>query len=228
MLRFLWRGSCPRWNPGAGRVVRFSWMTIAPTLLSHWLVASVELTSEQMFCSKCGSAIAAGSAFCSKCGAPVTSTAQAPQAQLSWREQRRMERRERRMHEKQEKGEKAEKGEKQEKGGGSMAGPLVGGSVLIWLGISVYLERIGVFSSNIWPAYFLVGLGLILVADGLVRSLQRDRAYFGLLIGGAVLVLVGATIIQSSWENLWPLLLVLLGVAVIVGGLTARRRSPTP
>jgi peptidoglycan/LPS O-acetylase OafA/YrhL len=142
-----------------------------------------------------------------------------------------MERRERRRHEKgekSEKGEKHEKEEKMEKGGSGMGGALVGGLVLIWLGIAVYLQQTGTFSSNDWSAYFLVGLGLILVADGLLRSMQGSRAFTGLIIGGAVLVLIGATVVQSSWQSFWPLILVIIGVAVIVGGFSARRRSPSP
>lgn len=178
------------------------------------------MPGDQVFCSKCGSSISPGSAFCGKCGAAVATrppTTQAPMAP------RRMER-----GEKHEKHEKGEKNEKQEKGGGSTGGALAGGSVLIWLGITFYLQRVGVLGADIWWAYFLLGIGGILIADGLVRSLQKDRAFPGLLIGGAVLVLIGATSIQSGWQDFWPLLLVVLGVAVIAGGLTSRRRSPTP
>jgi len=191
------------------------------------------MSTGNAFCSKCGSPIVPGSAFCSKCGAPVASTAQAPQAPLSWREQRRMwrdqwkgERHQR--HEKSEKHEKAEKSEKQEKGAGGMGGALIGGAVLIWLGLSVYLQQAGVISSSNLGAYFLFGLGAILVADGLLRSLQGSRAYSGVIIGGAVLMFLGLAVIESSWQTFWPFILVVLGLAVILGGFSARRRSPTP
>lgn len=82
--------------------------------------------------------------------------------------------------------------------------------------------------SDLWPGYFLLGLGVILLLDGFVRMMQGYRGYIGLPIGGAVLVFVGFTVIESSWQSFWPLILILLGVAVIAGGLAARGRSPTP
>ena len=177
-----------------------------------------------MFCSKCGSSIAPGSAFCNKCGAPVATR---PQTVQTTPGMGRVEMAEK--HEKHEKREKGEKREKREKSGGSMGGALLGGSILIWLGVSFYLQTIGVLSASIWWAYFLLGLGVILIAYGLVRVLQAGPAYTGLLIGGAVLAFIGAAnIVSSVWQDAWPLFLILLGVAVIVGGLTARRRSPTP
>jgi len=130
--------------------------------------------------------------------------------------------------EKAEKQEKSEKKEKQEKSGGTLGGALVGGSILIWLGISFYLQSIGYLSWQNWWAYFLLGLGVILIADGLVGSLQRNPGFVGMVIGGGVLAFIGAASILSTWQYLWPLFLVLLGIAVIVGGITARRRSPTP
>jgi len=143
---------------------------------------------------------------------------------------RRAERRERyEKQEKNEKGEKNEKNEKQEKGrGGGIGGALVGGLVLVWLGLAVYFQQVGYLNTEMWPGYFIIGLGAILLLDGLVRLAQGFRGYIGLAIGGAVLVFVGLTIVESSWQNFWPLILVVLGLAVIVGGITGRRRSPTP
>lgn len=127
-------------------------------------------------------------------------------------------------HEKQEKGEKREKHEK----GGTMGGAFVGGSILIWLGITFYLQNIGYLASDIWWAYFILGIGVILIVDGLAGAIRKHPGYLGLLIGGAVLGFLGLSSILSLWQNLWPLFIVLLGAAVIVGGLASRRRSPTP
>jgi hypothetical protein len=187
------------------------------TLPFYDVVSSCFLMSErQAFCSKCGSPAVPGAAFCNRCGAPLGLGAQAAPAPAS------------RRYEKEEKHEKHEKGEKREKGEGGMGGALVGGSVLIWLGITFYLMTIGYLGSQVWWAYFVLGIGIILLVDGLVRGLQRSRAFPGLVIGGAVLVLVGATAIQTGLQNLWPLVFVLIGALIIVGGLAGRRRSPTP
>lgn len=135
-------------------------------------------------------------------------------------------------HEKHEKGEKGEKNEKGEKGeGGGFLGALVGGSILIWLGVTFYLEQNGYLRSDIWWAYFLTGIGAILILQGVVFYTRGHRG-FGSVIGGAVLVFIGLSAIATSTVNLatefWPLLIVAMGVFVLAGGITSRRRAPRP
>jgi hypothetical protein len=175
------------------------------------------MAGEQAFCPKCGSPVTPGSAFCSKCGAALSVRAQAPQPAPMGR-----------RYEKGEKEEKHEKREKREKGRDEILGPLIGGSILIWLGLTFYYQTIGYLSSSIWWAYFVGGIGVILIGAGLATAIRGNRAYYGYLIGGAVLFLVGFAEIQGGWQNLWPLFIVVIGVAVIVGGVLGRRRSPTP
>ena len=66
--------------------------------------------------------------------------------------------------ERAEKAEKEEKGEKHEKGRESdLAGAILGGGVLIWLGISFWLAQSGTVSWTNWWAYFIAGLGALLI-----------------------------------------------------------------
>src|SRR5579875_768758 len=158
------------------------------------------MSGETRFCPRCGSQVPADAAFCPRCGAQLSATTQAPtpsQPPTPY-----YSRREYRRHEKQEKNEKAEKGEKGRGPGGSLIGPIVGGLILIWLGVTFYLQESGVISSSNWWAYFLVGIGVILI---------------------------GLTYISNySFGNLWPLILVAIGVAVIASAYAGRRRSPAP
>jgi len=92
------------------------------------------------YCRRCGSPLPADATFCPKCGTPVAATSP-PGGSWStgpaWRE-------------KGEKGEKREKNEKEEKGGrGSLLGAAVGGLILIWLGVSFYLEENGYLPGDI-------------------------------------------------------------------------------
>ncbi len=184
------------------------------------------MSQESRFCHKCGAPLPAGSGFCPKCGAPVAGqqppapsqpapqSAPAPSSTYQRREKR-------------EKEEKREKNEKNEKGrGGDLAGAITGGLVLILLGILFYLSQSGLAPidwSNWWQ-YFLVGMGVILMVQGVVRYAERKHAYPGNFIGGAVLIVIGAAFLSSANYSLWPLVLVVLGVGAIASAFIARRR----
>lgn len=138
-------------------------------------------------------------------------------------------RREQRRQHYSEKNEKREKNEKNEKGrGGSITGPIVGALILIWLGISFYLQEIGVFPSGDWWAFFIAGIGIIIIIQGVVRYLEYGGPYFGSVIGGAVLFIIGLSFINNFWGNLWPLILVVIGVALLVSAFRGRRNRPVP
>ena len=195
------------------------------------------------YCHKCGSELPPGATFCPVCGTPVysappTGTSQPPptsttppppsqqpppyydrHAYREWRRQQRYN----------EKGEKGEKNEKGEKGGagGSVIGPLIGGAILIWLGITFYLQQIGYLTGN-WWALFLVGVGIIIILQGVLIYSRHRRPFYGPFIGGGVLVIIGLSIINSSLANLWPLILVVIGIAIVASAFGARRRTPNP
>ncbi len=174
------------------------------------------------FCSKCGAQLAAGSAFCPRCGAPVAPVSAHPTAQTAGAERR----------EKGEKHEKREKNEKNEKGGrSSMLGALVIGSILIWLGITYYLEQNHYLPSDIWGEYFLAGVGVVLILDGLVLY-SRRHAWLAPLAGGTCALVLGASSIAARQFNfsqsVWPIIIVALGICVIALGIGARRRVPKP
>lgn len=179
------------------------------------------------YCRKCGAALPDGATFCPTCGTPVavsgtTSETTTPPRRYEYRHEKQEKR------EKGEKQEKHEKGEKGEKGrSGDVTGALVGGLILIWLGVTFYLQQIGTISSNNWWAYFLFGLGAILILQGVIIY-ARGRHGMGPIIGGAILMFLGVAFITNATTNLWPLILVIIGVAVIAGGITSRRRVPSP
>lgn len=164
-------------------------------------------------CWRCSTQAADDASFCPKCGASL----QGPQAQPSpsYREYR---------HEKHEKREKEEKHEKGREG--DVTGAIVGGTVLIWLGFSFYLSEMRYIPSESWWAYFLVGLGAILIVHGVVRYLRYGRSLIGSFIAGAILMLIGLSSLTTV--TVWPFVLVVIGVAVIVSGIVGRRRTPEP
>ncbi|MGD0319357.1 MAG: zinc-ribbon domain-containing protein [Nitrososphaerales archaeon] len=192
------------------------------------------MSQESRFCNRCGAALTQGSAFCSKCGAPVAPTQAVPPSTPGQpgdgRWERRWERR-RERYERYEKHEKQEKHEKNEKGrGGDLAGALTGGMILVLLGVLSYLSENGskiVTWSNFW-GYLMLGIGVILILQGALRMAMRGRPYIGSFIGGAILLVIGASAVASANLDLWPLILVAVGVGVMASAFVGRRRAPRP
>jgi len=184
------------------------------------------MSQESRFCHRCGASLPVGSSFCPRCGTPVgvapSASSILPSGPNPARERR---------HEKQEKQEKNEKSEKNEKGrGGDLAAAVTGGLVLILLGLLLYWSETGTTAitwSNFWE-YFILGLGAILIVQGLVRYAQRGHLIPGTFIGGAVLMVIGGSFVASSDFGLWPLILIVLGVGAIASAFVGRRGSPVP
>jgi hypothetical protein len=181
--------------------------------------------SESKFCHRCGAALADGATFCSKCGSPVMGATTQPTYTRGWE----------RRNEKREKGEKHEKGEKGEKGReGDIAGALTGGLILIWLGITFYFAQVKfTFGTQTvtwtdWWGYFLLGLGVILIVQGLIRYAQHRYAWMGSFIGGAVVAVIGFASISQNMADFWPLIFVIIGIAVLASAVFGRRRMPSP
>ena len=191
--------------------------------------------SDSKFCHNCGAQLVPGAIYCQRCGTPVPgaappagsavpSPATPGPAYPNYPYRRR--------HEKQEKNEKNEKGEKGEKGGKGFGiiGPVVGGLILVWLGVTFFLAQNGTLVWSNWWAYFIAGIGAILILQGILMFGLSRRTFYGPFIGGAILLLIGLSYLANiySWANFWPLILVIIGVVVLISAFVGRRRSPTP
>ncbi|MDI9644681.1 MAG: zinc ribbon domain-containing protein [Candidatus Verstraetearchaeota archaeon] len=181
----------------------------------------------ERFCRHCGSPLPEGSEFCTKCGKAV-SAAQAPPEYAPALK--------RAKGENGEKGEKTEKGEKEtekheeKEREGSAFGAFFGGGVLIWLGVTFYLAVNSLIPWSKWWSYFISGMGILLILLGLFHSARRQSIFpfIGLVAGGAVLSLMGFSGIYTLGFELWPLMIILLGIVVILMGTLGRRRIPKP
>jgi hypothetical protein len=113
------------------------------------------------YCPKCGAKITEEMSFCSKCGAPlkIEQAPPAPPPVTTRREYRRHEK-EQEKGEKHEKQEKGEKGEKHEYG---FLGPLVGGLILIFLGVTWWLGMNQAFDWRLLWALFLLMVGIVII-----------------------------------------------------------------
>lgn len=96
------------------------------------------------------------------------------------------------------------------------------GLVLVLLGVILFLSNRGTLSwgDTGWQ-FFLIGLGGIFLLDGLVHYAWR-RGGAGRFIPGIILVLVGAAFL-IGFSDWWPLILVGVGVAILLGMLFRQR-----
>jgi len=98
---------------------------------------------------------------------------------------------------------------------------ITGGLTLILLGAIFLLANMGYISWGEWWAYFLVGLGVILIVDAFIRGTTRKyrKQRKGKLLGGAILIVIGGSQIfhLGTW---WPLILIVVGIYLIFSSLT--------
>ncbi|HUV74553.1 MAG TPA: hypothetical protein VMW79_09605 [Anaerolineae bacterium] len=134
----------------------------------------------------------------------------------------------RRKNEKQEKEEKEEKdrGEREwDKGeqwtGGDALGPLVWGLVIIFAGLAFVVVNLGIYPwltwDNVWSIIF-IGAGLLFLLEVILRILMPTyrRPIRGRIILAFVALAIGLGGI-IGWEVTWPLIIIAVGLAVIIG-----------
>jgi hypothetical protein len=93
------------------------------------------------------------------------------------------------------------------------------GAIIIWLGVSLYLQELGLLREGGWWGLFLAGLGGLLIARGLFLTAVRGRAP-GSLLAGAILLLLGLSSLIGLVS--WWLLLILIGTYIMLSGLRRR------
>ncbi len=125
-------------------------------------------------CPKCGSQVSEEMSFCPKCGAPLKVQA-APSTQPSPRPYRRDEKSEK--YERGEKREKGEKSEKNEKHGYAFVGPLVGGLVLIFLGLALFVSLYYPNAGTIVGAILLVMVGIVIIFGAIYGAVMAGRRH---------------------------------------------------
>lgn len=109
------------------------------------------------YCPKCGNRIDDEMVFCPKCGAALKAT-QPPTAPAPSNVVYRNEK-----EEKNEKHEKHEKGEKHEKRMHGFIGPLIGGLILVFIGLTAFLELTIKMSQEVVDALFFVVVGAVII-----------------------------------------------------------------
>jgi hypothetical protein len=102
---------------------------------------------------------------------------------------------------------------------------MTGGLILILLGVLFLLVTMDYISWGGWWQYFLMGLGVILILEAIIRSASPSyrKDVSGKLIGGVVLIFIGGSFI-IGWSNWWPLILIALGVGILLSSFWKAKR----
>jgi hypothetical protein len=99
------------------------------------------------------------------------------------------------------------------------------GLLLVLLGILLVLAAQDILSWDKWWQFFIIGVGIILLADSLLYR-RRDVNEFriGRLVTGIILIGVGIAFLLGNvaW---WPVIIIVVGVAVITGSLLRKGRE---
>jgi hypothetical protein len=131
----------------------------------------------------------------------------------------------RRKNEKQEKDEK-DRGEREwDKGeqwsGGDALGPIIWGLIIICAGLAFAAVNLGMYPwltwENVWSVIF-IGAGLLFVLEVIIRILMPTyrRPIRGRIILAFVALAIGLGGL-IGWEVTWPLIIIAVGLAIVIG-----------
>jgi asparagine N-glycosylation enzyme membrane subunit Stt3 len=106
------------------------------------------------------------------------------------------------------------------------ASVILGGIFLILLGVLLFLASQGILAWDKWWQFLIIGIGIILLIDSIIRYQKESSAGFriGRLIAAIVLIGIGVAFLLGN-VTWWPLVIILIGVAIIIGGLLRPRQN---
>jgi LiaF transmembrane domain len=101
-------------------------------------------------------------------------------------------------------------------------GAWIGGVILVGLGLLFLLRNYGVPMPDHWWAFFIL-LPAFAAFAAAWRLYGRDGAVtpavIGPAIGGLVLTVLAISFLAGfEWGKLWPVILIVLGIGVLIGG----------
>jgi hypothetical protein len=98
-----------------------------------------------------------------------------------------------------------------------MRGLFLGLLLILAGGLFLAVQMGGMNGDNVWK-YFMAGLGVIFIIDGLVRYHHPEFPYFvyGKFVAGSILLLTGILFIFDFNTFWWPIILVAAGCAFLV------------
>ncbi len=148
---------------------------------------------------------------------------------------------EKQRQEEEKEREKREEKTVEEKWRRDPLGAIIFGIILIWAGLVFLAESMGLLKGislgGLFPGIeatqpeawtiILIGAGVILLVEVVIRLLvpAYRRPIAGTIILGIILIGVGLGNI-ISWDVVWPLVVIGIGLAILLGGFWRRKPNP--
>jgi hypothetical protein len=129
-------------------------------------------------------------------------------------------RRERQEKEEKDRGER-ERDKSEKWSGGDALGPLVWGLIIIFAGLAFAAVNLGIYPwltwENVWSVIF-IGAGLLFLLEVIIRLVLPTyrRPVRGRIILAFVALAIGLGGVVG-WELTWPLIVIAVGLAIIIG-----------
>lgn len=104
-------------------------------------------------------------------------------------------------------------------------GHLIGGLILIGLGTAFLLDRMNIFYFDLgdWWPMFLIIPGLVMAFDP--KRENKNGAYFMIMFGLIFQVAELGIFRWWRWRNVWPLMMIAIGVWLLIQHLAGRSES---
>lgn len=99
------------------------------------------------------------------------------------------------------------------------------GLILISLGLLFFLSANNLITE--WWKYFLLSLGGIFILDAFLRHLALKEKFFGGRFVAGIIILAIGLFSLFQFQNLWPLILIIIGLAIILKGLFGGKPAQT-
>ncbi len=116
-----------------------------------------------------------------------------------------------------------EKSEKDEKGARDPLSSVLWAVFFIAVGVILLIQQMGYFQywdwGNIWRV-FVAAAGVTLLLEAVLRLIlpAYRRPVLGTIIGGLILLAIGLGEVLN-WSITWPIILIVIGAAMLLGGL---------
>jgi len=99
--------------------------------------------------------------------------------------------------------------------------------IVIWAGVVLLADNLGLFEDSIWEAWplFFLGAGVILLLEVLYRRVvpAYRQPLWGNLVLAFVFLVIGVGQLVNNWAIIWAVALIAVGGYILLSGLFQKR-----
>ena len=97
-------------------------------------------------------------------------------------------------------------------------------TLFIWGGVVLLIDNLQLITADWWNAWpiFFIGAGVIMILGALARVMTSRFRFAGGFVFGLILIGIGLSWLVN-WTVVWPILLIIIGLAILWRGIRRRR-----